>query len=832
MQDTSQISTFENSRGTSAALTKISDFVDLCNDFCEPIVVDEDFAYDSEELEKAKESLPAWSPSTFRDDTRLNDNVITASFLTYDLDTGSDGLKQGLLPEDYEKLVKYLNSLRCSWCVHTTFTSGFFAPRRKLRVIVPLTRALDVDAYLQLWDKHAGALPVKPDSSRRHPGGLFFAPAVLAKHKDLFVLECVTDKPGLGGSKLLAGVSLNAVGAGSQRWYDLVRNAEEKHNALNTAALALARELLETGRELDTVKREIWPKLQQALKENKRSQPVRSWSSAEACVDRAIRDAKKHFDAREKDPLKNAQLKSDVSAARRRRAELDLKKLCLAVEKNPEKLEESARALGRYVPAGWLDEELVLGKLRQAVAASESTQPSSEVESIIALGLAAGKSNPVRAVTEWMEGLQCDEKGQIRGNDENCVKILSNHPDVENLLFTNSRSGAMFVRREPPWVMPEHRQEYPVMLQDSDGVNIATWLVEQTGTAFGVDRALRTAIAVAQQTAEDPFKQWLEKLQWDGTPRLSRWLVDYAGAEDSEYTRAVGEAWLTALVARTLQDDAKVDNMLVLVGPQGVGKSTLLSSVLPWRDLFTDYLPEKDQDRIIALGLHSIVEVAELSAFGRKDNEYIKALLSGQAEIVRRPYGKTTEKVVKRAVFAGTTNAEHGFLSDATGGRRYWVVKTGKCLPVTFSAAREQVLAEAVTRYHTERRWHLTEELERAAVAVQEEFREVDILSDTLDNYLTEGVPAENRRHWKLQKEGSLNISDSVKMWTFSDQFDEGSSVPKYVTTGQVAALLGLDPNRHSMRVSNLLLRLGWKKLGRVRIEGQFLTKWKKNPHK
>lgn len=819
-----RISTFENSRGTSATQQTLT-FAELCKDFQEPIIVDEQLQYNDPRVDVLKESLPAWSPAQFAGDQRANANVLSAACLTFDLDTGSDGEKQGLTPADFNLLRKYLLSLNCAYCVHSTFTAGFFAPRAKLRVILPLAKPVSVDEYLRLWDKHAAELPVRPDKTRRHPGGLFFAPAVFASHHDMYVHEARADAPPLGKRTF----GLNNVKLGAQKWLDSVRTASEKHNALNTAALAMTRELLEQGREVEDVKAAIWPQLQQALRENTTSAPVRSWSSAEACVDRAVRDAKKHFDARENltDPLPK-KLTVELSAVRRRRAELDLKKLCSTVEKNPEKLSEAARVVGRYLPAGWLDEDAAIKALKHAVALSESTQALSEVESIIALGLAAGKAAPLSAVTSWMENLQCDDKGCIKGNDENCAKILANHPDCENLLFTNSRTGVHFIRHEPPWEMPEHRRNYPVMLHDADGQSIAVWLVEQTGSAFGVRRALETAMAVAQQNSEDPFKDWLLALKWDGIPRLSRWLIDYAGAEDSEYTRAVGEAWLTALVARTLRDDAKVDNMLVLVGPQGVGKSSLLAAVVPYRDLFTDYLPERDQDRIIALGVHSIIEVAELSAFGRKDNEYVKALLSGQAEYVRRPYGRAIEKIVKRAVFSGSTNAEHGFLSDATGGRRYWVVKTGQCLPAAFAAVREQILAEAVARFNTEKKWHLTDELERAAVAVQEEYRENDVAADELETYLTTGVPADMRRHWKLQKEGSLNMSDNVRMWTFKDQFDEGSNVPKYITMTQVCSLLRLDSNKYSTRVCNLLVRLGWKKVGRIEIEGQKVTKWEK----
>lgn len=822
MQTTSQvnlsISTFSGARDNQATEHELS-VLDFFETLGTPQEVEDN---QNPDVDSLKESLPAWSPATFRDNLRANDNVLSASCLVFDLDTGSDGLKQGVEPEVFDELIKYLKSLGVSWCVHTSFTSGFFHPRKKLRVVIPFHAPVKTEEYVKLWDKHSLALTelgAKPDSTRRHPGGIFFAPAVLPQHKEFFTFMSETDKPLLSIKKL--GVSLNSVRLGDDRYYDRVAKATEKHNALNAVSFALATE--RAGKSEAQVYDEIWPRLKEALEENERTgasgAPVKNWTAAQNAVRQAIREGLKKAEERQKDPLLNKPAVLDVSEKRAKRAENDLKKWLRVVSDEPARLLEAVTAVGQYVPH-WLDEERV-----RAMFLTEINDVST-----IDLGLAAGMAEPVGRVDDWMKNLETDDRGRVKPTDENTRKILRQHPSLEAVLKFNVRTRQSVISDVVPWNLGEHRRTYPQLLENSDGGAIAEWIVEVTGgTSVGSRKALENAIDISKLSVFDPFVEHLNNLRWDGTPRLATWLVDYAGAKDNEHNRAVGENWLTALVARNFEPGCKVDNMLVLIGPQGIGKSSLLKTLIP-PGLFTDLLVEDDRDRAISLSKYALVEVAELSAFGRKDNEWVKNLLSGDASNVRAAYARLEESFPKRCVFAGTTNVSHGFLTDPTGARRYWIVEATKCLPTAVAAVRDQLLAEAVERYKKEKRWHLLPHEEALAHEVQEAHRESDIAADTIENYLNiRGVKRSERRLLSQKEPGSLNDAGDVLMYAYSDQFDEDSDLPKYITAGQVARMLGLDPNKSSNRVTNLLVRLGWEKRGKVRIDGEQIRVWVRN---
>jgi len=95
---------------------------------------------------------------------------------------------------------------------------------------------------------------------------------------------------------------------------------------------------------------------------------------------------------------------------------------------------------------------------------------------------------------------------------------------------------------------------------------------------------------VARDRSFHPVRQYLESLKWDGIERLDRWLSIYIGAEDTDYTRAVGARWLVSAVARVYRPGEKAECCLILEGPQGIKKSTTLKTL--GGPYFTDELAD------------------------------------------------------------------------------------------------------------------------------------------------------------------------------------------------------------------------------------------------
>ncbi len=199
-------------------------------------------------------------------------------------------------------------------------------------------------------------------------------------------------------------------------------------------------------------------------------------------------------------------------------------------------------------------------------------------------------------------------------------------------------------------------------------------------------------MSAAEQEIKRTVADYLGALVWDGTPRLDRWLIDCAGAEDSPYVRRVSRGMLVVAVRRALHPGCRLDQMPVLEGPQGCGKSSALRILAVVDGWFTDSLQ---------LGVTEapknkwIVEVSELEAMRRSDVEALKAFLSRTHMEVRLPYERELTCVPRSFVVFGTTG-QSDFLQDPTGNRRFVPVNVRRFDLELLRAVRDQLWAEAV----------------------------------------------------------------------------------------------------------------------------------------
>jgi predicted P-loop ATPase len=203
---------------------------------------------------------------------------------------------------------------------------------------------------------------------------------------------------------------------------------------------------------------------------------------------------------------------------------------------------------------------------------------------------------------------------------------------------------------------------------------------------------------LARKKPFHPVVDYLRDLEWDGQPRLDTWLSVYGGAEDSEYTRAVGAITLIAAVRRVRRPGSKFDEMLVLESKQGSQKSTAFKT-LAGEEWFTDDLPlDADSKRVIEnTAGRWIIEAAELKGMRLSDVEHLKSFLSRQADRARLAYGRLTTEVPRQFIVVGTTNSSQ-YLRDSTGNRRFWPVKVGTFNIEALKRDRDQILAEAAVR--------------------------------------------------------------------------------------------------------------------------------------
>lgn len=173
----------------------------------------------------------------------------------------------------------------------------------------------------------------------------------------------------------------------------------------------------------------------------------------------------------------------------------------------------------------------------------------------------------------------------------------------------------------------------------------------------------------------NPLTDLLESLVWDGKPRVENFLHEVMKADDNEYTRECSRLIFAGGIHRAYRPGCKFDDMIVLIGTQAAGKSTIVRWLNMDDQFFREIKTISGKEGIEAIRGVWIGEVGELMAMTRvKEAEAVKAYITSQEDSYRPPYQKNVQTIPRRCVFIGTTNNPQ-FLTDKTGNRRFYPVK-------------------------------------------------------------------------------------------------------------------------------------------------------------
>jgi hypothetical protein len=302
----------------------------------------------------------------------------------------------------------------------------------------------------------------------------------------------------------------------------------------------------------------------------------------------------------------------------------------------------------------------------------------------------------------WQDQIQKGTNGAFAQTPYNVWVMFRNHPDFCGFIKWNEISKQVIITGG-------------VLLYASGfGIEaIITKAQDILSNAHGIHISNRKDIAyrlmtVARENAFDPLKDYLNSIVWDGVPRISNWLKTYCGAteESDEYLTRVSRCWLISLVARGLTPGCKVDNVLVLQGVGGLGKSTVFS--IFGGEWFCDTaISLGDKDSRMMAGQYWLCEMAEIVAFKKTGHDTLKSFFSSSVDRFRPPYAAAFEESPRRCVWVGTTN-DDDFLVDETGNRKYWPVicKYIEGAMALLKQNRDQLLAEAVVAFKAGEKWH------------------------------------------------------------------------------------------------------------------------------
>lgn len=399
----------------------------------------------------------------------------------------------------------------------------------------------------------------------------------------------------------------------------------------------------------------------------------------------------------------------------------------------------------------------------------------------------------------WIGRLSHTKDGEVHPTLANALTIMAHDPRFKGMFGHNQFTDRRVLMREPPpsedggFMMPG---PYPRSWYDED-ISLFQAYMQRIWAPRFVRNTIADAMAVtAMSFPFHPVRDWLNSLVWDGVKRIDNWLFaafdvqnDLLPGTDEykakvTYYRTAGSRFLIAAVRRIRSPGCKFDSLLILEGPQRIGKSTALATLFG-QQWFSDSVPPDLANRDAAIALHGLwcLEFAEIDHLVRTEVETIKAFLSRAVDHYRPVHGRDFVDVPRQGVLAGTTNSDD-YLRDNTGNTRMWPIPCRSADVRWIALNRDQLWAEACAREASgEAIWLDSEDAQSAAAS-------------TTEARMAEEV-------WQ----------PAIVQWL--DSPERNRAVP--VTSADILEqALGMDKERMTraatMRVGSVLRSLGWER--------------------
>lgn len=407
-----------------------------------------------------------------------------------------------------------------------------------------------------------------------------------------------------------------------------------------------------------------------------------------------------------------------------------------------------------------------------------------------------------RDKSDWRSKLLASATtGMPKALVHNAILALQQSPQWSGVLRFDVFERRLTATRRP-WTPPKVN---PHLWKSTDSTHLASWFQEQK-IEVGIDTAASAASAAAEEC--DSLSDFIESCEWDGTPRIDRWLIDYMavkttnpeGEDITNYVCAAGAAWLIGGVGRALQPGCQMDYALVFCGGEGIGKSTGLKALS--NGWYTDSLTSIHGDEaMMKLQGRWIVEFREIAAFGKAEAHELRGFISSPSDDYRAKYARDVENHPRRVIFAGTTNKQW-FLDPDSEDRRYWpVMCIGTINVAGLRLIYKQLWAEAKERWQDGAKPYISDpSIVQQALTVREGFKKIE-------HPWTETIQA-----WLDRTQGEEISIDQI----LSDAIKKEKGQLKGTDTVEVASIL--------RRLGYENFKSGKKRLSRWRIVDKLIT--------
>ena len=420
---------------------------------------------------------------------------------------------------------------------------------------------------------------------------------------------------------------------------------------------------------------------------------------------------------------------------------------------------------------------------------------------------------------DWLGDLSRNKQGQLTQSIGNALIILRNDSRINGTIGMNEFNFRPSIIKSVPWRKLE-KKDFENNWTDSDLSYLHAFM-----EGYGLKSTVKINTAldiILQENSSHPVREYINKQSWDGEKRIETLFHDYLGVKNTEYAQLITKKSLVACVKRVFQPGCKHDNMIVLIGPQGIGKSTILDKLA--HQWFSDTLDSmKGKDSYGQLAGNWIIELAELTATRKSDVEEVKHFISKRIDDYRKSYDRYESSVPRQCIFFGTTN-DHDFLVDKTGNRRFLPLTTGDAKPKLSvfkdltPAVVDQMWAEAKTYYDAGYPIHLEGRAKQLAQQAQSDHTMEDPLEVIIAEYIERAVPAD----WEGKERATRESFDPKAVMAQEELTAKPSMIHSHLVWTELLNRRQADMTRYdSKKINDIIAKLcpDWAR-AHITIEG------------
>ena len=655
-----------------------------------------------------------------KDNKRRKENVLSRSALTLDMDYGSENI-----------VVELKNSLTYRTLIYSTHKHKKSKPR--LRLIIPLDRNVSPDEYSAISRMVASEINMDLfDDSTYEASRLMYWPSTSCDGE--FIFEDIK-KDILKADDVLKKYEN---WKDTKSWPTSSRQKIVFKNNLNKQADPLTKEGLIGGFCRTYSISDVIEKFLGHVYEESEFRGRYDYIPASSSAGVVVYDDKFSYSHHATDPASGKLLNAFDLVRTHNFSHLDKIE---DLEKKPSNKLPSFKAMENFV----LQDEKVkqlLSKERQDLAKMEFEVVQEE-----------------EVNTSWQNLLELDKKGNVKSTMSNMAIIIRNDVNFKNIVY-NQFKCSIDVVGKLPW------KQIKSGWSDAD-MACAKLYFERVYKIWSPLKFKDALLAVtSSERVYHPIKEYFKTLKWDKVSRLDTLLVDYLGAKDNIFVREVTRKTFCAAVTRIFEPGKKFDSILVLCGPQGIGKSTLFSKL--GKEWYSDSLSlcdMKDKTAAEKLQGYWLLELGELAGIKKVDVEVIKSFISRTDDKFRKAYGVNVESNPRSNIIVGTTNSEGGFLRDITGNRRFWpvMVSGNSNLKPWDLKDVDQIWAEALYRYEQGEELYLKGDVSKMAKIAQQEAMESDDREGIILDYLETLLPTNWNEMTLYERRAYLNNKELIE---------------------------------------------------------------------